>query len=128
MYSKKQIADAVVKFINTDLMTDSDIASDKHLKFTLCMAKKALHSNPDVMDAFLESPIIANVIKESDGEYDIDVFVRAMKNVLSEYESYSIVIPKIPMFAPKESVLKITADDVDKIISYLKPETSEVVS
>ena len=34
---------------------------------------------------------------------------------------YSIQIPKIPMFAPKENALKITAADVDKIVSYLQP-------
>lgn len=118
MYSKKQIADAIVKFINTDLMSDIE---DKHLKFTLCMAKKALHENPDVLDGFLDSPIVANVIKQQEGMYDIDLFAKTMKNVLSEYDSYAIMIPKIPMFAPKENILKITATDVDKIISYLQP-------
>ena len=121
MYSKKELADAVVKFINTDLITDID---DKHLKFTLCMAKKALHENPDLLDGFLDSPIVANVIKEHDGMYDIDLFARTMKNVLSEYDSYTIQIPKIPMFAPKDNVLRITASDVDKIISYLQPVTA----
>ena len=120
MYTKKEIADSVIKFINNDLLGDID---DKHLKFTLCMAKKALHENPDVLDSFLDSPIVSSVIKEEDGMYDVDVFARTMKNVLSEYESYTIHIPKIPMFAPKENVIKITAADVDKIVSYLKAET-----
>ena len=118
MYSKKEIADAIIKFITADLMSEID---DKHLKFTLCMAKKALHENPDVLDEFLESPIVSSVIKESDGMYDVDIFARTMKNVLSEYDSYAIHIPKIPMFAPKDNVIKITASDVDKILSYLQP-------
>ena len=120
MYTKKEIADAVVKFINTDLMGDID---DRHLKFTLCMAKKALHENPDLMDGFLKSPIVATVVKEHDGEYDVDVFARTLKNLLNEYESYSITVPHIPMFAPESYKIKITAGDVDKVMSYLKPET-----
>ncbi len=128
MYTKKQLADSVVKFITNDLMSDEDVMNNKHLKFSLCMAKKALHTNPDVMDGFLDSPIVANVIIENDGEYDIDVFARTMKNVLNEYDSYSIVIPRIPMFAPKESIIKITAEDVDKIMSYLKGEPENVNS
>ena len=118
MYTKKEIADAVVKFINTDLMGDID---DKHLKFVLCMGKKALHENPNLLDGFLKSPIVSSVIKEEEGMYDIDLFARTMKNVLSEYDSYTIQIPNIPMFAPKDSVLKITASDVDKILSYMQP-------
>lgn len=116
MYTKKEIADAVVKFINTDLMGDID---DRHLKFTLCMAKKALHENPDLMDVFLKSPIVATVVKEHDGEYDVDLFVKTMRNILSEYESYPITIPEIPMFAPAKS-LNVTVSDIDKIVSYLK--------
>ena len=121
MYSKKELADAVVKFINSDLMTDDDISKDRHLKFTLCMAKKALHENPDLLDGFLDSPIVASVIKTEDGLYDIDLFARTMKNVLSEYDSYTIQIPKIPIFAPKDNIIKITASDVDKITGYLQP-------
>ena len=120
MYSKKEIADAIVKFVNTDLMSDID---DSHLKFALCMSKKALHENPDILDSFLDSPIVASVIKEEDGMYDVDSFARTMKNVLSEYDSYTIEIPKIPMFAPKESHLKITASDIDKLLGYLRTDT-----
>ena len=118
MYSKKEIADAVAKFITNDLMNDID---DKHLKFTLCMAKKALKENPDLLDGFLHSPIVGSVIRQEEGMYDVDMFARTMKNVLSEYDSYAIQIPRIPMFAPQDNVLKITASDVDKIISYMQP-------
>ena len=118
MYSKKELADAIVKFISNDLMSDID---DRHLKFSLCMAKKALHENPDLLDGFLDSPIVSSVIKEQEGMYDVDLFAKTMKNVLSEYDSYSIMIPKIPMFSPKDNILKITSADVDKILSYLTP-------
>ena len=116
MHTKKEIADALIKFINNDLMGDIE---DKHLKFSLCMAKKALRENPDILDDFLDSPIVSSVIKESDGGYEVDVFAKTLKNVLSEYDSYAIMIPKIPMFAPKDSIIKITAEDVDKLVSYM---------
>ena len=123
MYTKKQIADALIKFINNDLMNEID---DKHLKFSLSMSKKALKENPSVLDKFLHSPVVASVIKESDGMYEVEMFAKTLKNVLSEYETYSVTIPKIPMFAPKDCEIKITASDVDKLISYLNVEPISV--
>ena len=123
MYTKKQLADALVRFIQNDLISDID---DSHLKFSLCMAKKALKENPDILDGFFDSPIVSSVVRESDGMYDVDMFAKTMKNVLSEYESYSITIPKIPMFAPKDCTIKITSSDVDKIISYLQQPVQTV--
>ena len=122
MNTKKEIADAVAKFIASDLMEGVD---DKRLKFTLCMAKKALVRNPEIVDGFFESPIVSGVVKEQGGEYDLDLLARTLKAVIAENEYYWITIPAIPMFAPQEQI-KITAEDVDKILSYLKPPETEV--
>lgn len=119
------MADALVKFIANDLVPEVD---DKRLKFTLCLAKKALHENERLMDGFLRSPIVANVIKEEGGEYDADTFLRIMKNVLGEDGSYSITVPKVPMFAPKEMEMMVDADDIDKLAAYLKAETPTAVA
>ena len=124
MYTKKEIADSISKFISNDLMNDVD---DKHLKFTLCMAKKALHENPDILDGFLQSPLVANVITHQDDMYNVDMFVKIMKNVISEYGSYSVMIPKIPMFAPKDCMIQVTVADVEKIVEYLSGQTATSV-
>ena len=121
MHSKKDIADAVVKFIGNDVMAD---IADRNSWFALCMAKKALSRNPDMIDEFLESPIVANVIKEQDGEYDVEPFARALKGVLAESGAYQIRIPEIPVFAPCKTVVSITAEDVDRVLAYLRQESS----
>lgn len=123
MFTKREIADSIVKFISNDLLCD---ITSGQLKFVLCVAKKALHENPDILDGFLDSPIVANVIHEQDGEYDLDIFIKTLKNVLTEYETYSVVIPAIPMFAPKENIIRITANDIDKIMQYLNKDASVV--
>lgn len=123
MFTKREIADSIVKFISNDLLCD---ITSGQLKFVLCVAKKALHENPDILDGFLDSPIVANVIHEQDDEYDLDIFIKTLKNVLTEYETYSVVIPAIPMFAPKENIIRITANDIDKIMQYLNKDASVV--
>ena len=117
MYTKKQIADALIKFIQMDLI-ESGI--DSHSKFSLCMAKKALRENPDLLDHFFDSPIVASVVKEEGESYDLDVLIKTIKGVFAD-DSYSIVLPKIPMFAPKDCIIKVDSADIDKIVSYIQP-------
>lgn len=117
MVTKKQMVDCVVKFMANDLMPRIE---DKRLKFSLCLAKRALLENESVMDGFLNSPMVSSVMKEQGGEFDADTFLKILKNVLGESGSYRIAVPKIPLFSPKESELVITAEDVDKLSAYLK--------
>lgn len=119
MISKEQLVNAVVKFIAADLIPQ---VGDRNTKFVLAMAKDSLKENGDLADDFLHSPMVSSLIKEEDGMYDITHFSSILKNVLSEYQSFPVTIPKIPLFSPTEKVLKITAEDVDKLMKYIVPE------
>lgn len=120
MYTKKELAEGIVKFINNDLIPNTE---SERSKFVLCVCKKALYENPDMLDAFFDNPIVSSISKGDEDMYDISILAKAMKSVLSEYESYPIVIPQIPMFAPEKNVIRVTAADIDKMIAYLTPET-----
>jgi hypothetical protein len=119
MISKDQLVNAVVKFIAADLIPQ---VGDRNTKFVLAMAKDSLKENGDLADEFLHSPMVSSLIKEEDGMYDITHFSSILKNVLSEYQSFPVTIPKIPLFSPTEKVLKITAEDIDKLMKYIVPE------
>jgi len=119
MISKEQLVNAVVKFIAADLIPQ---VGDRNTKFVLAMAKDSLKGNSDLADDFLHSPMVSSLIKEEDGMVDISNFSSILKSVLSEYQSFPVTIPKIPLFSPTEKVLKITAEDVDKLMKYVVPE------
>lgn len=123
MVTKKEIADCIYKFITNDLMNE---IGNRHTRFALCMAKKALHDNPDIIDSFFESPLVASVVKKDGDSYNVEALAKIMKNIFAEYESYSITIPKIPIFSPHESVIEITSEDLDKMLSYLHSEAGAV--
>ena len=121
MISKKQLINGVVKFIETELIPQ---IGDRNTKFVLSMAKDSLREDNDLADSFLHSPMVSTLVKEEDGEYDVSHFSTILKNVLSEYQSFPVTIPKIPLFSPTEKVLKITAEDVDKLMKYIMPNES----
>ena len=105
--TKKQLVDAVVKFIENDLMPD---IGDRNTKFVLAMAKDSLKENCDLADSFLQSPMVATLIAEEDGMYEVGNFSTILKSVLSDYQAFPVTIPKIPLFSPVEKVLKISAE------------------
>ena len=119
MVPKKKLVHAVVKFIENDLIP---YVGDRNTKFVLAMAKDSLKENIDLADTFFESPMVSTLVKEEDGEYDISQLSMIMKNVLSEYESFPVTIPKIPLFSPTEKVLKITAEDIEKLLKYVQTD------
>lgn len=119
MVSKKKLVNAVTKFIENDLIP---FVGDRNTKFVLAMAKDSLKENCDLANAFLESPMVATLVKEEDGEYDISQLSTIMKSVLNEYESFPVTIPKIPLFSPTEKVLKITAEDIEKLLKYVQSD------
>lgn len=116
MISKEQLINGVIKFISNDLIPQ---VGDRSTKFVLAIAKDSLAEDSDLVDEFLNSPMVASLIKEVNGEYDISHFSSILKSVLSEYNSFPVTISKIPLFSPTEKVLKITAEDVDKLMRYI---------
>lgn len=120
MVTKEQLINCVIKFIATELIPQ---VGDRNTKFVLAMAKDSLKENSDLADDFLHSPMVSSLIKEQDGMYDISNFSSILRNVLAEYQTFPVTIPKIPLFSPTEKVLKITAEDVDKLMKYISQET-----
>lgn len=113
---KEQLINGVVKFIASDLIPQ---VGDRNTKFVLSMAKDSLKENSELADEFLDSPMISSLIKKVGNDYDITNFSSILKGVLTEYQSLPVTIPKIPLFSPVEKVIKITAEDVDKLMSYI---------
>ena len=119
--TKKQLVNGVVRFIETDLIPQ---IGDRNTKFVLAMAKDSLREDGDIADEFFRSPMVSSLVKEHDGEYDLTRLSSILRGVLSEYQSFPVTIPKIPLFSPTEKVLKITAEDVDRLMKYIMPDTS----
>lgn len=116
MVTKKQLVNGIVKFIETDLIPQ---VGDRNTKFVLAMAKDSLKEDNNLAEKFLHSPMISSVITEENGSYDIGHFSCVLHKILTEYQSFPITIPKIPLFSPEEKTVKITADDLEKVMKYI---------
>lgn len=116
--TKKQLVNGVVKFIEDDLIPN---VGDRNMKFVLAMAKDSLKENPSLVDGFLRSPMVASVVEEEDGCYDLTQMSAILKSVLAEYQSIPVTVPKIPLFSPVEKTIKISEEDFNSLMGYIIP-------
>lgn len=122
MVKKSQMIRAVVKFIEKDLIPN---VGDRNIKFVLAVAKDGLKESPEIADVFLKSPMVSALITEHGDEYDISRLSSIMKNILSEYQSFTVAIPKIPLFSPAEKAIRITAEDFDSLLEYINADCEQ---
>ena len=114
--TKKQITDGLVKFIDNMIPQ----CKDKQTSLILLMSKDMLKKKSDMIDIFLDNPLVASAITEEDGMYNITYFVDSMRGILDDMD-YPVVLPSIPLLAPDEVKFNVTAEDFERLISYIQP-------
>lgn len=117
--TKRHIIEGVVKFIDDTLIPET---YDGQLRFVLSMMKDTIKKKPETVDAFLDNPVIASSITESDGMYEIGHFVDTMRSILEDCECYPITVPEVPLFSPTKKIVKITASDFETLINDIRGE------
>lgn len=116
--TKDNLVKGLIKFINDDLIPQ---VGDRNKKFVLAMAKDSLRQNENLIDEFMQNPMVSTLVVKDGDEYDVTLLLTILKNTLTEYESLSVAIPRIPIFSPTEKLLKITVEDIEKLIKYIVP-------
>ena len=124
MVTKKKLVESLVKYISNDLLPEIE---DKHLKLVLNITKYGLLENPCIIDNFIGNSVISAILKEDEEEYDVEQFISIFKKVLDECESYPIIIPKVPLLMADDKVIRITSNDLDRIIYYLQETEKTLV-
>ena len=119
--SKKRIVDGVIKFVDDSLIPQ---IYDGQVRFVLSMIKDTMKKKPNMIDTFLDNSIISSSISENDGMYEIGHFVDTMRGILEECESYPITIPKVPLLSPDEKIVRINANDFEKLVNAIWSDES----
>lgn len=119
--TKKRITEGVVKFLDDTLIPE---INDGQTRFVLSMIKDTMKKKPDMVDSFLDNPIISSSITEDEGLYEVGHFVDTMRSILEECEYYPITIPEVPLFSPQKKVVKINASDFESLVNAIRNEDS----
>ncbi len=116
MFTRNQIVNGMVKFIENDMGT---AAGNRTSKFIVSLAKNALKKNPAIIDETLKNPLIHAVLPSSEGKYDIVPMTTMLKETMAETGTLPLKLPKIPLLLPEGDEIRLNSTDIDKIASYI---------
>lgn len=122
MVTKKKLLTAIIKFVKNEVIPH---ISEKPLKMVLSAALYAIDSKPDIIDPFLNNPIVAAILQGDDGEYDTTLIFGVLDSLVTEYGGIPVTIPQIKFITSTETTLTFYSGDVEKLKWYVMEEIKD---
>lgn len=112
--SKIQIVHGLTSFIQDEILPK--MGDDRAVQIILSIAANATIANNRLVDTVLGNEIVKALLEDDgSGTYEIGGIAEAMRASVSQYGSFPVKIPAIPLIAPHEVTLNLNADDVDAL-------------
>lgn len=121
MVTKKELLTAVVRYVKDEVIPH---VSEKQLKMVLSAMLYAIDAKPDIVDPFLNNPIIAAILQGENGMYDTAVIFNVLDNLVKEYDGIPITIPPIKFISNTENTLTFRGGDVARLKEYVEGKTN----
>lgn len=119
MATKKELLTAIIKFAKNEVITH---ISEKPLRMVLSAVLYTVDSKPDIIDPFLNNPVVAAVLQGENGEYDTSLLFGVLDNLTHEYGGIPITIPPIKFVTSSETTLTFYSGDIEKLKEYVLKE------
>ena len=119
MATKKELLTAIIKFAKDEVITH---ISEKPRRMVLSAVLYTVDSKPDIIDPFLNNPVVAAVLQGENGEYDTSLLFGVLDNLTHEYGGIPITIPPIKFVTSSETTLTFYSGDIEKLKEYVLKE------
>lgn len=120
MASKEKMLNGVADYIDKEVI---GVIPEKGLQILLDTYIKTVLLSPALLDKYVfKNPMIGILlIPDENGEYDIDLVLRSLKDAMSKYGNLELTIPKIPLIPnSSEKTLTFKVTDVDNLRKYIE--------
>jgi hypothetical protein len=91
----------------------------------LSAALYTVDSKPDIIDPFLNNPVVAAILKGDNDEYDTTLIFSVLDSLITEYGGITVTIPPIKFITSTETTLTFYSGDVEKLKWYVMEEIKD---
>jgi hypothetical protein len=115
--TKQQMLNGAARYIRNEVVPH---IPDKGVRVVLEMLAATGEMQPAVFGKYLDSPLVAAILQEKDGFYDLDVAEATLVKAMESTGGLELTIPPIPLISPKEKTMTFTANDIKSLKRYME--------
>ena len=115
--TRQQMMSGAARYIRGEVIPH---IPDKGVKVALDVLAGMVEMSPQAIGKYLDMPIVAAVLQEQDGFYDLDMIEAALTKAMDSYGGLELTVPAIPLISPQPKSMTFTANDIRAMKRYME--------
>lgn len=93
---------------------------DKGIRVALDFLAGMVEMSPQAVNKYLDMPLVAAMLQEHDGFYDLDMVEAALVKAVENHGGLELTVPAIPLISPNPKTMTFTANDIRNMKRYME--------
>ena len=115
--TRQQMLNGAARYIRAEVIPH---IPDKGVKIVLEAMAGMVELSPQTVSKYLDVPLVAAVLQERDGFYDLDMVEAALTKAMEAHGGLELTVPAIPLISPQPKSMTFTANDVRSMKRYME--------
>lgn len=115
--TRQQMMSGAARYIRGEVIPH---IPDKGVKVVLDVLAGMVEMSPQAVSKYLDMPLVAAVLQEQDGFYDLDMIEAALTKAVDSYGGLELTVPAIPLISPQPKSMTFTANDIRAMKRYME--------
>lgn len=115
--TKQQMLNGAARYIRGEVIPH---IPDKGVKVVLETLAAMVEMNPQMINKYLDTPLLAAFLQEEDGFFDLDVAEATLTKAMEAHGGLELTVPAIPLISPHEKSMTFTANDIRALKRYME--------
>ena len=114
--TRNQIIAGAANFIRSEVIPH---VPDKSFRAILEAGSAMVEMAPQMADRYFNHPVIAAMLREQDGNYDLDFAEAAVVKAMEAHGNLTLTVPGIKWISPETKTLTFSPNDVRTLKRYI---------
>jgi hypothetical protein len=115
--TRQQMLNGAARYIRGEVIPH---IPDKSIKVALDVLAGMVEMSPQAISKYLDMPLVAAVLQEQDGFYDLDMIEAALTKAMDSHGGLELTVPAIPLISPQPKSMTFTANDIRAMKRYME--------
>ena len=115
--TRQQMLSGAARYIRGEVIPH---IPDKGVKVMLEAMAAMVEMSPQTVSKYLDLPLVAAILQEKDGFYDLDMAEAALVKAMEDHGGLELTVPAIPLISPQPKSMTFTANDIRAMKRYME--------